>query len=226
MMRTSSTKILLLCFALCTSTTSVHANVVLDAVDSGWYSDGSSHSSSNENYIVGTLSNDTFHNFFVFDVTPGTYTAGTLRLFNPDTGTGGYTSNDATETYVLYDVTTPINTLVASGGTQPFTDVGTGTAYGSAVVSTADNGEFVDVTLNSAGLAAVSSANGLFAIGGSITTAPDPTRNQHVFGYTSGFPTPQLLLSTNAAVPEPASLAIFSLLLLSAIGQRVWSLKR
>jgi len=51
------------------------------------------------------------------------------------------------------NVSTDLTTLAAgTGGTAAFTDLGTGTSFGSVVVSAASNGQNVDVALNLNGL--------------------------------------------------------------------------
>src|SRR5207245_1357721 len=101
-----------------------------------------------KNYLAGRLSEvGDHHDFAVFDFSGlGTPIASAqLQLFNPS-GTptnpsGGFSSFKPSETYTLFDVSTPIAALRASntGRTDIFTDLGSGVAYGSQVVSAADN---------------------------------------------------------------------------------------
>lgn len=156
--------------------------ITIGASDSGWFNDAGDHTANNENYSAGWTGNFQFRNFFVFDVTglPGgeTILSATLRAFNPEDGvptaawTDGYDSPDASETYDLYDVTLltagPASDQI--GNTLVYDDLGSGTLFGSVSASSADNGEFIEVGLNSDGRTALGSAVGNFVIGGLITS--------------------------------------------------------
>lgn len=186
----------------------------LNAIDSGWWNSDGGHISTNSNYIAGRIGSLEYRNFFVFDLSgvSGTVTSASLQLFNPSTG---YVSPDANEMYTLYDVSTSITALTTggSGQTAIFTDLGTGTTYGSVSVSSGDNGQLVEITLNGNGLAALNGATGSFAIGGALTSLSGSS-TQHVFGWTHlGNPTKKLFLETGELsqtqpVPEPSTLVL------------------
>ncbi len=163
----------------------------VDASFTGWYDQTGSHDSTNPNYIAGVCgSSDSClgddlnrRDFFVFDVPPGLYTSAVLSLFNPSVG---YISTNPTETYDSWDVSTLIFDLEANntGRVDIFNDLGSGMQFGSVVVSAADNGTFVNITLNSDALVAINSAEGgPLAIGGAV--------------------------ELGAPVPEPATLLLF-----------------
>ena len=82
--------------------------VTVDAIDSGWYNPALGHSSGNKNYAAGP--DDTYRNFFVFDLTgiSGTIVGATLRLETDPNWING------TPNYEMYDVTTDIATLVSN----------------------------------------------------------------------------------------------------------------
>jgi hypothetical protein len=68
-------------------------------------------------------------------------------------------------------VTTPISTLIADNfrATSIFSDLGSGTFFGSVIVSPSDNGTQINISLNADALTALRSAEGGdFAIGGSL----------------------------------------------------------
>ena len=204
------------------ATTATHANVTLTAVDSGWYRDGF-HITSNENYIVGSIGGRTYHNFFVFDLEPQTYTDAKLRLYNPTNGT--FTA-DAYETLVLHEVTTSISDLVSSTSSVAiFNDLGSGVVYGSEVIGATDVGTYIDFDLNPTALAAINSTSGLFALGGRLA---EEDANDRIFRFTHNTVErnpPQLVLTNAAAVPEPTSIVIFSVLIASFAGRRMWRRK-
>src|SRR5690606_6871505 len=126
--------------------------------------------------------------FFVFDLSSVTGTIGsaTLRLFNPFLSPflPGYVSPDPAELLNIYDVSPPAD-VVRQGlaGTSGFADLGGGTLFGSRLVSAADNGTIVEITLNSAAIAALNAATGLFALGGALGTI-DSSAEQYVFGFS------------------------------------------
>jgi subtilisin family serine protease len=169
--------------------------VTLNAFDSGWWDATGFHDEFNDNYVTALLSGLEYRDFFVFDLSgvAQQIAAAELRVFNPY---DGFFSPDPTETYSLFDVSTPLGSLEASGGGQTaiFNDLGTGTNYGSQVVSPADNGQFVSVSLNSAGLAALNaSLGGQTALGGALTSLSGEA-DQYLFGY-SGQDSRQLVIT-------------------------------
>lgn len=167
-----------------------------------------------------------FRNFFVFNLPTSTIpiTSASLRLFNPAADPSipvenGFQSPDATETFTLFDVTAASRAAVTIDNPDPnfetnvgpgvFTDLGSGVSFGSATVSNADNGRFVTINLNAAGLAALNASLGQqFAIGGAITTLrPNGTTSETAFAFTDnnspndGFAT--LIALDAAVVPVP-----------------------
>jgi hypothetical protein len=92
------------------------------------------------------------------------------------------------------------------GRTDIYAALGTD-GYGSTLVT--PSGAFVDVNLNATGVGALNSAEGmLFVFGGRLDTTG---ANQWTFGFSGGFETRQLILTTQAAVPEPASLVLLGM---------------
>lgn len=200
--------------------------VTLDAYEMGWYDMTGFHDAENDNYFVGDptrlASPPESRNFFVFDFggLGGGYTDALLRIWNPGLPDGevdGFGSPDPAETFQLYDVSTSIPSLLdGTAGLAAFDDLGTGAVFGSYVATPMDNGRFVDILLNDAGLAALNSrAGNLFAFGGALSTLNgDPTDSERLFAGTGteqpGNPANRvsLLLTSRIAVPEPGSLAL------------------
>ena len=182
----------------------------LTALDTGWYDQTGFHDAANTNYISGRSGDVEHRNFTVFDLSglSGPIISAQLQLFNPGPPLPGYSSPNPFQIFTLFDVSTPISTLVASqtGRTDIFADLGTGTAFGAQVVSAADNGKFVTINLNPAGLAALNAAEGKqIAFGGAITDLDLTTLDEYIFGFSNGPDTVRLVVT---AVPEPASLAL------------------
>jgi len=185
------------------------AVATVNAVDSGWIFGDGSHGAANNNYVAGQGLNPTlaeFHNYATFTLGAATPTiiGAELRLFNP---ASGYNSPDPSETYTLFDVSaTPaaLDTTRLAGdatGILIHADLGSGTVYGSRVVSAADNGTNVAITLNADAIAALNAAIGsTISFGGALTTLAG-TATQFIFGASSGaLGTVQLVLQT---VPDP-----------------------
>jgi len=187
----------------------VALGTAINAVDSGWLASDGTHSATNNNYFVGQANFNgnplaTLRNYFTFSLSPATplIVGAELRLVNP---TSGYGSPDLTETYSLFDVSATaaaLDTTRAAGdptGIAIHADLGSGVAYGSRVVSAADNGTTVAIALNAAAVAALNAAIGTtISFGGAITTLLG-TAQQSIFGGTSGaLGTVQLVLQTAA----------------------------
>jgi hypothetical protein len=221
--------LLLLCAAAAAAATPADAATVV-SYERGWYESTGVHLVGNDNYFAGRQDETPFdekRNFFVFDLSGfSSITSATLELLvGPTPPFDSIISIGGTETYTLFDFGGSISDLTGgTGGVLAYTDLGTGTSYGSIVVTDgADEGTVISITLNAAGIAAANAAaGGDFAIGGAITSllaAPPPWADEYVFGFTgSGDPSDgntRLIVEgtpANAAVPEPASLVVFGTL--------------
>jgi hypothetical protein len=188
------------------------ASLTLDALESGWISEREGinyfpNVPTSENYIVGQSLNTEWRNWFVFDLLGVTdeITSATLQLFNPlDTG---YVSVDASETYEIFSYESSVSDLRLENGSGDFDDLGDGISYGQVVISAQDNGTLVEIQLNQAGITALNSASGEFAMGGLVTTLGFGSGDQErVFGGTDAGMTRQLELTL---VPIPAAVWLF-----------------
>jgi hypothetical protein len=203
--------------------------LTINASDSGWYDVNGLHNESITNYTTGDCNyvpcaGDT-RNFFVFDLSSVTtpVTSAILRVYNYGDNSGllqnqGYMSQDPFETYNLTHVSTDVSTLTTSHaygdaeGLSIWDDLGTGNSYGSYNASNADNDSFIELNLNAAALLDINGANGLFALGGYISTLDGVNNYERLFGWSDGF-VPELILTT-ADVPAPATLGLLGLGLL------------
>jgi hypothetical protein len=200
------------------------AATTLHAVGGGWFSNAGEHIEFNTNYAVGgALDGYSRNNFFLFDRAgvSGEITSATLRVYNPDAPASpgfpfGYTSANPNETYALFDVSTPGANLAAgygigsATGQAVFNDLGSGQSYGMYTASLADNGHFVEISLNASGLAALNAASDVFAVGGAITTLDGVVNKESLFvsGYLS-FPGPNGAQLVISSVPEPGVFLLF-----------------
>ena len=203
---------------------SAHA-VVLSTADNrfdvgvdnqGWWGDAEAGIDSNDNYLIGHTGTglgivSDHRAFFTFDASllTGTALSATLQL----TRGGSSTLNEANETIELFDVSTDAATLNDNSSLDLgiYADLGSGTSYGSFVVS--GSGSTTDVillTLNGAGLADLNAATGFFSIGATLTS---DNGDDGIFGSSQVFTA--TLDVTTAAVPEPATAALLALGLLA-----------
>jgi hypothetical protein len=85
-------------------------------------------------------------------------------------------------------------------------------------MSNTDNGNVVEITLNSSAIDAMNSSHGIFALGGSIKTLNDLPDLECTFGYTSnGTEITQLRLTL---IPEPSTLLLLGIGAFSLLGYR------
>lgn len=178
--------------------------VTVEATDTGWYDSTGYHETVNDNYIAGNFFVDYWHDFFVFDLSglSGVLTGATLEV---DSGDCPYDSPDSSETWRLYDVSTPLGTLTGgTGGVAAYTDLGSGTTYGSSVFdSSIPSYTPVSVPLNASGIAAIQAAlGGGFGIGGAVTTLNGLDDTEFVLGCSEGGRTQQLVLEFGGARTE------------------------
>lgn len=227
----------ILFIALAATTVYAHA-ATIDAADRGWYrvnpNTGTYESFDlNLNYLVGrgvfsktptSTTRTEYRNFFAFDLTDYaglTFSSATISLYNPKAGDpmgdpnwGGFYQSVPLpvpyETYRIQEVTTDATTLLAgTAGKDGFDDLGDGTVFGSYNASLDDNGAFIDIILNSAGLDALNAAiGGWFIVGGNVTTIETGNGGQAVFGYTNAGNMAHTRLIVETAVPEPGILAL------------------
>lgn len=192
----------------------VQADVItINATYRGWYLNDGYHSISNPNYATGEgdFGGEYFNNFFAFDLSGVSMDIGGAQLLLPvpTTNSAGYVSPDATETLGIFEVSTSYWSVVTSHnsgaeGQAIFSDLGSGTSYGSAVASEASEGTSLIVDLNSAAVNDLNGrSSGEFVFGGTIMTLGSPGKEQ-LFGWTVGSHVPQLRLSPT---PEPSTLA-------------------
>jgi hypothetical protein len=182
------------------------AQTTVPAYDTGWYDQSGFHVPTNLNYAAGYETFPaTYHNFFVFDLSgiSSPVYAATLRAYNPGIvpdGFDGYDSLDASETWAVYDVSTPIpNLLNGTGGVAAHVDLGSGISYGDVEATSASNGNFVELSLNAFGIAAINAAlGGDLAIGGALTTIGG-AYDQLLFSYSHVNPRVELVLDTTSA---------------------------
>ncbi|MBI3147915.1 MAG: IPTL-CTERM sorting domain-containing protein [Betaproteobacteria bacterium] len=163
--------------------------VTLTATNRGWVSSTGSNngSSATNSYIAGFCSstdsctggNTLWRNWFAFALPVGgfaTISSATLLLDvpAPTAPPQGVYNFGGTLTYTVWDVSSAPATFTSSAaGLAEYTDIGTGTAYGSRVYVRADEGTVTSVPLNAAALAWLNTQIGqTVVVGGAADLAP------------------------------------------------------
>jgi hypothetical protein len=115
---------------------------------------------------------------------------------SPPNRVNGFRSPDPFETYAVFEVTTDPTVLKSHLEEMAiYDDLADGKLLGSVDVTTEDNGEFVEVSLNADGVEILNAATGLLAFGGAITTLSPNTRFQEtVFAGSHIFPDVHLVV--------------------------------
>ncbi|MEI7712809.1 MAG: PEP-CTERM sorting domain-containing protein [Rhodospirillales bacterium] len=153
----------------------------------------------------GTRESRDYFKFNLSSIAPGTtiYSA-VLSIKEP-----AYASGTSSVSFNLGSYGSNISYLTSGNGTDAltaFAALASGTLFASATDVAANNGTFVNITLNGAALAALQSAegSGTFVIGG-YTLGLSGTNNS-IFQSSGSQGSVNLTLDT---VPEPASIVLF-----------------
>lgn len=191
-----------------------------DVTARGFYMSNGFHTAFYDGYLTGWDGGLEYRSFFVFDIPELTETAegATLSLWMP---VGGYSSDQSFETLALWSVETSISSLVANyeeptpESEAIYTDLGSGTSFGSTQVTATETGAYFTVTLTSAGVAALNAAQGSqIAIGASITSLTYGPNPQQVFlnsDTNPSNPNSDGKAAQISVVPEPTTVALLGL---------------
>lgn len=178
----------------------------------GWWSPTRPNSDLNDNYYVGRLNGHLLNNFFTFDLSSLDLTDKLIQSVRLEVSRFEYASPFPFETYVLYDVSTPADILNYNRGTSAaiYSDLGSGTSYGSFAVSRGPRTDILSFQLNDAARYDIRrAAGGWFSIGGTLQdVSGPPTRG--IFSSSANGGVQRLVIETRPN-PEPTSLALLGL---------------
>lgn len=213
-----TTFVCLIAWLACSVTASA-AVITQETADRGWYRGEGLHIPTNLNYITGTHTvtgapSNSYRSFFVVDLTGFDLNteilAAELNLQNP---TFGMEPSGSTHTLAIFDVTTDLDDLTQGlGGVAAFNDLGTGTSYGTVVVSepAVRFGAIIDIALNADAIAALNAARGgMIAFGGHILTLSG-FGHEEIFSRTDEEHFTAITLTT-AEIPEPSTVVLAAL---------------
>ncbi len=183
---------------------------IIEATDTGWYTNSGNHDPTNTNYLVGDDSpNDDllYRNWMSFQLPKFTQPVTSAKLLINAFGVSG------SETYQLQDVITPVARLRAGGTSKTaiYRDLGNGKIYGRRNFTAADSNNVVAINLNSNLVAALNAKSGqAFAMGGLITTLDNVDNSEYVYGFSDGSNNVKLELSFAAQLPVVTMAANYS----------------
>jgi hypothetical protein len=167
------------------------------AFNQGYWAPTLSNTNSNTNYEVGKNESGRSHrNFFTFSLTPSPFactpSSAVLHIASGEGNQAAFSLGPTSLTYDLYDVTTdPVTLNGKNANPNPaiYSDLGSGTIYGSYTLSTVVSNTTFNLALNPNALYDLGVAKqfgaSYFSIGGAIV--PDPAASYNfLFGFTGG----------------------------------------
>ena len=169
----------------------------VSATGEGWCNQGGGCNNTSTSFITNTFAGNsfgTYYNDFVALTLPSSHiSSATISIWND----GEDFNLNSAAVYNLYAASS-----ISYGG------LATGPSLGSISVSAADTGisEYITITLNAAGLAALNAHLGSTFVFGGAVSGLIPSLETEIFGYTNGVPIAFLTYNTAAVTPEPASL--------------------
>lgn len=212
------TKFIAMVAVLCSSSISEAATFTIGSSTVGWV-DPSSHvgGSANANYIVGNCgdlscgntSGPEYRDFFEFSVPTELPAIQSMSL--------------VLSTFTVSALQSPtVEVTFTSTAAFNFSELGTGTVYGTHSYSSSDTGTTQVVPLDTAAIADIVSARGgTFVVSGRVTSPTEfsffGSPDQYAYGYSGNFTgDPTLLVQLQiVSAPEPAALGFFAVALIA-----------
>lgn len=189
----------------CVPSGAAATTVTIDSYASGFYQNSGGTPSLGSTNII---EDSTRNNYFAFDLSglSGTVTGAKLTIFG---GNGFFFFNSTTPaavTYSIYDVSTNIGALSGhTAGATAFTDLGSGSVYGSASIAViSGSAPQLEIDLSGGLNDITATLGGLFALGGGSSLV---SNQGFLWSSSSRDPAAQLTLETT---PLPAALPLYA----------------
>ena len=211
-LRTKNRTIFLgLAFALSASPARAATEVSLIPIDRGLYAADGFHPQGLLSYNVGNAPLATpleFRSFFAYDLSEvrGTIVSAELRI-----RFGELQSSDPFERFELHDITTDMASILdGSSEIAGFEDLADGALFGAHEYETGVILEYVSIKLTQEALDSLNQADGLWGMGGSVSTLDDDPSTTELFlnlsSDNSTLASTQLILTIE--IPAPGVLAL------------------
>lgn len=191
------TAIALACLSVAT-----HADVLeFNNVDSGAYDSTGFHDPNVQSYGAEVNAS---RNFFAFDLGAGgisgvVVTSATFRVYTYDAN-GGFFGN----TYEVREIGDVVNVLAGgSGQLATYNAMGSGTSYGTTVLTSGLDNQYIDIELNADAISSLNSSSGLWAMAGTMDFTSIGAEFQ-----SSAFNGGNKLILGTTIIPEPASVML------------------
>jgi MYXO-CTERM domain-containing protein len=196
----------------------------INSFDRGYYRNDGVHTAINHTYLTGNSGGGRYRGWFAFALPEleGEHVVGaTLRML-------AATVSGGPQTVTLFDVGADLGDLTTGhsaggSGQEIFDDLGTGAVFGSRAFTGAESNQFVEYTINAAGIAAInSSLGGSLAIG--ARNSAEGSTNRFVYGSSGSSNAAdgnvQLILDVAPVVPLPTAAGLGAAGLLALGGRR------
>jgi hypothetical protein len=196
--------------ALATGTVQAGTEVNLIQIDRGLYAEDGFHPQAPVSYNVGNAPLVTpleIRSFFAYDLSDvrGTIVSAELRI-----RFGELQSSDPFERFELHDITTDMASILdGSSEIAGFEDLADGALFGAHEYETGVILEYVSIMLTQEALDSLNQADGLWGMGGSVSTLDDDPSTKEVFlnlsSDNSTLASTQLIVMV---IPAPGVLAL------------------
>jgi hypothetical protein len=179
----------------CLAAASPAKALTITADDQGWYDNFNLHYTNIRNYLVGTLPDAVYRNFFVFSLPNSLISSASLTLNTAEVYGDSQNVN-------LFGFSDSIVDLVS--GASSYSALGQGPSFASLIYNISDSGSIKTFTFNSAGVSYLNSLTG----GQAVITGDNPSGGS-VYGFSSGKFSATLTLNEASSQSVPGPLPVF-----------------
>ena len=155
----------------CLAAASPAKALTITSIDQGWYSDSQPHSTSNRNYIAGSVPSQNLRNFFVFSLP--NYPISFASFAVPT-----YIVSADNQTFSLYGFGGNISDLVS--GTSSYSALWQGQSFDSLIYNISDSNGAKTFTFNPSGISYLNTL-----LGAQVAITGDNPSGGYVFGFSN-----------------------------------------